>query len=164
MAEADYSVRKGQARKEAHAVSSLQPPSMGPSVNLGAGPFAGANSTISSYEEPRRASLLPVILATVLLMASASVWALDSQGIYPFTYDYFNLAGYVLTPFLVFMCVAWDAAAQRAGQRSPWFDIRPGYSRALRVIAVAALVVAVPHIFEMGRSVGEWVVQTGVLS
>ena len=145
-------------------MSTLQPPSMGPSVNPGSGPFTGATSGISDYEEPRRASPLSLILAIVLLVGSASVWALDFQGIYPFTYDYFNLAGYVLTPFLVFMCLAWDAAAQRAGRRSPWFDIRPGYSRALRVIAVAALVVAVPHILEMGRSVGEWVVQTGVLS
>jgi hypothetical protein len=98
------------------------------------------------------------------LITSAVVWLLDFQGIEPFTYNYFNLVGYVLTPFLVFMCVAWDAAAQRAGRRSPWFDIRPGYSRALRVIAVIALAVSVPHILEMSRTVGEWVVQTGVLS
>jgi len=145
-------------------VSSLQPPSMGPSANLGAGSFTGATPLVSDYEEPRTASALPLILAIVLLVASASLWVLDFQGIYPFTYDYFNLAGYVLTPFFVFMCVAWDAAAQRAGRRSPWFDIRPGYSRALRVIAVVALIVAVPHILDMGRSVGEWAVQTGVLS
>lgn len=145
-------------------MSSLKPPSMGPSANLGSGSFPGVPPVVSDYEEPRKASPLPLILAIVLLVASASVWILDFQGISPFTYDYFNLAGYVLTPFLVFMCVAWDAAAQRSGRRSPWFDIRPGYSRALRVIAVAALVVAVPHILDMGRSVGEWVVQTGVIS
>ena len=145
-------------------MSSLQPPSMGPSANLGGGSLTGATPIVSDYEESRTASPLPLILAIVLLVVSGVVWLLDLQGIYPFTYDYFNLAGYVLTPFLVLICVAWDAAAQRAGRRSPWFDIRPGYSRVLRVIAVVALIVATPHILEMGRSVGEWVVQAGVLS
>jgi hypothetical protein len=145
-------------------VSSLQRPSMGPSANVGGGSFTGVTPTASDYEEPRTASSLPLIVAIVLLVASAVVWIFDFQGIYPFTYDYFNLAGYVLTPFLVFICVAWDAAAQRAGRRSPWFDIRPGYSRALRVAAVLALIVAIPHILELGRSFGEWVVQAGVLS
>jgi len=145
-------------------VSSFQPPSMGPPANLSAGAFTGAIPPVTDYEEPRKASALPLIVAIVLLVTSALVWLLDFQGIYPFTYEYFNLVGYVLTPFLVFMCVAWDAAAQRAGRRSPWFDIRPGYSQALRVLAVVALAVAVPHILDMSRSVGEWVVQTGVLS
>lgn len=145
-------------------MSSLQPPSMGPSANLSAGAFSGSTSSVTDYEEPRKASALPLILAIVFLIASAVIWLLDFQGIYPFTYEFVNVVGYVLTPFLVFMCVAWDAAAQRAGRRSPWFDIRPGYSQALRVLAVVALVVAVPHILEMGRSVGEWVVQTGALS
>jgi purine-cytosine permease-like protein len=137
---------------------------MGPSANLSAGAFVSSVSPAADYEEPRKASALPVILAIVLLTTSVVVWLLDFQGIYPFTYNYFNLVGYLLTPFLVFMCVAWDAAAQRAGRRSPWFDIRPGYSRALRVIAVIALAVSVPHILEMSRTVGEWVVQTGLLS
>lgn len=145
-------------------MSSLQPPSMGSSPNLGSGAFGISSQPSLDVEEPTKASSIPLVVAIVLVVLSATVWVLDFQGVYPFTYDYFNLAGYVLTPFLVFMCVAWDAAAQRAGRRSPWFDIRPGYSQALRVIALIALLVAVPHILDMGRSVGEWVVQTGVLS
>jgi hypothetical protein len=145
-------------------VSSLQPPSMGSPSGLGSLPGGTGVPPVADYEEPTKASALPLILAITLLVLSLVVWWLDFQGISPFTYDYFNVVGYVLTPFLVFMCVAWDAAAQRAGQRSPWFDIRPGYSKALRFIAVAALIVAIPHILEMGRSVGEWVVQTGLLS
>lgn len=145
-------------------MSSLQPPSMGSSPNLGSGAFGIPSQPSLDVEEPTKASSIPLVVAIVLVVLSATVWVLDFQGVYPFTYDYFNLAGYVLTPFLVFMCVAWDAAAQRAGRRSPWFDIRPGYSQALRVIALIALLVAVPHILDMGRSVGEWVVQTGVLS
>jgi len=141
-------------------VSSLQPPGFGgptPPVSV-----IGSTASLSDYEEPRKASALPLVLGIILTIASGVLFVLDLQGIDPFTYNYFNIIGYVLTPFLVFMCLAWDTAAQRAGRRSPWFDIRPGYSKTLRVLAVVALAVAVPHILEMGRAVGEWVVQAGI--
>jgi hypothetical protein len=115
------------------------------------------------YEEPKKATVFPLLGAVVFLLSSVVIGVLDWQGVSPFTYTNFNLLGYVLTPFLVFMCVAWDAAAQRSGRRSPWFDIRPGYSKALRALAIAALLVAVYHIVELGRAFGEWVVQTGVV-
>ncbi len=140
-------------------LSTLLPPSV-PSAGPGGPPTLYSGD---DYEEPRKASVLPLLVAVLLLVASVVIGVLDWQGISPFTYNYFNLVGYVLTPFLVFMCVAWDAAAQRSGRRSPWFDIRPGYSRALRVLAVGALVVAIFHIVEMGRVFGEFVVQTGLL-
>jgi len=144
-------------------VSSLQPPSMGSSANIGMGLPANPTGAVVEYEEPKKASILPLLTAIILVLGSGALWFLDAQGVYPFTYDYVNVVGYLLTPFLAFMCVAWDSAAQRAGRRSPWFDIRPGYSKALRFIAVGALIIAVPHILEMGRSVGEWVVQMGIL-
>jgi len=135
---------------------------MGSFSNPGASPSSPSSAALLDFEEPRKATSAPLITAIILILLSAAIWLLDFQAVYPFTYNYFNVAGYVLTPFLVFMCVAWDAASQRAGRRSPWFDIRPGYSKALRILAVLALAIAVPHILDMGRSVGEWVVQTGL--
>ena len=143
-------------------MSSFQPPGFGrptPPASV-----IASSTSLSDYEEPRKASALPLVLGIILTIASGVLFVLDLQGVYPFTYNYYNILGYVLTPFLVFMCLAWDTAAQRAGRRSSWFDIRPGYSKTLRVLAVIALAVAVPHILEMGRAVGEWAVQSGVLS
>lgn len=114
------------------------------------------------YEEPKKASALPLLSGILFLVLSVALLVLDSLGVYPFTYDIANVTGYFLTPFLVFMSLAWDSSAQRTGRRSPWFDIRPGYSKALRVLAVAALLVAIGHILEIGRAVGEWVVQAGL--
>lgn len=104
-------------------MSTLQPPSAGmppPSAPMGMGGILD--------EEPTKASAAPLVVGIVALVVSAVLEALDYLAISPFTYDIVNVIGYVLTPFVVFMCVAWDAAAQRLGRRSPWFDIRPGYS------------------------------------
>ena len=141
-------------------MSALQPPSAGmsataPSFGLGGGSADGT---------PKKASPFPLILGFVALLVSGSLEVLDYLAISPFTYDIVNVLGYVMTPFVVFMCVAWDAAAQRLGRRSPWFDIRPGYSQALRVIAVVSLAVAVVHILEMGHALGEWAVQSGLFA
>lgn len=144
-------------------MSGLRPPPVGSFPSEG-NTVGMQNGFPTHDDEPRTASALPLLFAVLFLLVSSTIWVLDMQGIYPFTYNYFNVAGYLLTPFLVFMCLAWDSAAQRAGRKSPWFDIRPGYSKALRVLAAAALLVAVPHILDMGRSLGEWAVQAGVFS
>ena len=140
-------------------MSTLRPPTAGMSPPV---PSMGMGGTLD--EEPTKASAAPVIVGIVAVVLSATLEALDYLAISPFTYDIVNVIGYALTPFVVFMCVAWDAAAQRLGRRSPWFDIRPGYSRTLRILAVVSLAVAVVHILEMGRAVGEWAVQTGLFA
>ncbi len=142
-------------------MSALQPPSGG---MASPSPSSGLIPPLMDLDEPKKASAAPLIVGIVALLVSATLEALDYLAISPFTYDIVNVIGYVLTPFVVFMCVAWDAAAQRLGRRSPWFDIRPGYSRTLRILAVASLAVAVIHILEMARVLGEWAVQTGMFS
>lgn len=141
-------------------MSALQPPSAGMSPPM---PSSGSFS-LPSDEVPKKASAAPLIVGILALVLSAVLEALDYLAISPFTYDIVNVIGYVLTPFVVFMCVAWDAASQRLGRRSPWFDIRPGYSKTLRILAVVSLAVAVVHILEMARVLGEWAVQTGMFS
>lgn len=139
-------------------MSALHPPSGGMS------PPTTSFALDSSLSDgvPTKASVVPLLVAIVALVISGALEVLDYVAISPFTYNIVNVIGYVLTPFVVFMCVAWDAAAQRLGRRSPWFDIRPGYSRTLRILAVVSLAVAIVHILEMGRALGEWAVQTGL--
>lgn len=107
---------------------------------------------------------MPLVTGLFAFSASAALGALDFLGVYPFTYNAINIYGYVLTPFVVFLSLAWDSAAQRSGRRDPWFDVRPGYSRTLRILSVASLLVATFHIFELGRVLGEWAVQSGFAS
>lgn len=141
-------------------MSALQPPSgpMGYPV-----PASGFNVPLS-VEVPKKASAVPLLVGIFALLVSATLGALDYLAISPFTYEVVHVIGYALTPFVLFLCVAWDVAAQRLGRRSPWFDIRPGYSRTLRVLAVVSLGVAIVHVLAMGRALGEWAVQTGLFS
>lgn len=139
---------------------SLRPPSPGPSGLSGA-PQSPATQ-VSSYEEPKAASAAPLVLGLIALLVSIGIAAMDFLAITPFTYDVANVVGYALTPFAVFFCLAWDAGAQRRGSHNPWFDIRPAYSSTLRIASVLALAVAVFHIVEVGRVLGEWAVQTGI--
>lgn len=139
---------------------SLRPPPPSPPGLSGAPQSPAAPG--ASYEEPKPASATPLALGLIALLASIGVAAMDFLAIAPFTYDVANVVGYVLTPFAVFFCLAWDAAAQRRGSHNPWFDIRPSYSSTLRIASVAALAVAVFHIVEVGRALGEWAVQTGI--
>jgi hypothetical protein len=141
-------------------MSSLQPPS----ASLPFSPSSNPSADFSGDETPTKASAAPLVVGIIALVVSALLEVLDYLAISPFTYDVVNVIGYFLTPFVVFMCVAWDAAAQRLGRRSPWFDIRPGYSHTLRVLAIVSLAVAVVHILEMGRALGEWAVQSGLFS
>lgn len=138
----------------------LRPPPPSPSGLSGA-PEPPATPG-SSYEEPEAASAAPLVFGLVALLVSIGIAAMDFLAISPFTYDLANVVGYALTPFAVFFCLAWDAGAQRRGSHNPWFDIRPTYSSTLRIASVAALAVAVFHIVEVGRVLGEWAVQTGI--
>ncbi len=141
---------------------SLAPPPSSPSGSFGA-PTSPSPGPATSYEEPRPASALPLILGLFALASSIGIGLLDFLAISPFTYNMANVVGYVLTPFAVFFCLAWDSASQRKGSQNPWFDIRPGYSSTLRIASVAALVVATFHIIELGRVLGEWAVQSGLV-
>ncbi|MCF8550356.1 MAG: hypothetical protein K9G09_05650 [Pontimonas sp.] len=125
---------------------------------------ANSSAGFSGEDTPTKASAAPLVVGIVALVASALLEVLDYLAVSPFTYDVVNVIGYFLTPFVVFMCVAWDAASQRLGRRSPWFDVRPGYSHTLRVLAIVSLAVAVVHILELGHALGEWAVQSGLFS
>ena len=139
---------------------SLAPPPSSPSGSFNAPSSPAALAT--AYEEPRPASVAPLALGLTALLISIGVAVLDFLAIAPFNYNIANVVGYALTPFMVFFCLAWDAGAQRKGSQNPWFDIRPGYSSALRIASVIALAIAVFHIVELGRILGEWAVQTGI--
>ena len=129
------------------------------------GPIGAPSPSIdpaAGYETPRPASPVPMIFGLVGLLISIGIAAMDFLAIPPFNYNLVNLLGYALTPFGVFFCLAWDLGAQRRGSQSPWFDIRPAFSSALRTASIVALIVAVFHIVELGQVLGEWAVQSGI--
>ena len=133
-------------------------------VNAPGGPPQLAQPPViggSGFEQSgkhKKASVIPLVLALVALLASL--------GIQVFQYELANnlwyYMGYLLTPLLITMILGWDSIAQRSGRKDPWFETKPIYSKILRVLVLAGFVVAVFHIVAIGIQLGEQVVQSGV--
>lgn len=110
--------------------------------------------------EPKKASILPLVVAAVLLAVSISLYLLRYQlggGLG------WHFLGYALTPVFSALVLGWDAVAQRQGRKDPWFEPKPSYSRVIRIIVAVGFAVAVFHILEIGTVCGQGFVQSGVL-
>jgi hypothetical protein len=110
--------------------------------------------------EPKKASILPLIIASVLFVVSLSL--------YLFRYELgggliWHFLGYGLTPIMSSLVLGWDSVAQRQGRKDPWFEPKPSYSRLIRITVALGFIVAVLHILEIGTVCGQGFVQSGVL-
>lgn len=109
--------------------------------------------------EPKKASILPLVVAGVLLVVSVALYLLRYQlggGLG------WHFLGYALTPIFSALVLGWDAIAQRQGRKDPWFEPKPSYSRIIRIIVALGFAVAVFHILEIGTVCGQGFVQSGV--
>ena len=108
----------------------------------------------------QHASKAPLYVgALVFIFGCASIPAafiLESRGLF--------IIGYIATPLLSLLCVAWDSLAQRKGSRNPWFSINKRASAILRVVAGASFVPAGIHIWNIAAWLGEQAVQGGWFS
>lgn len=141
----------GQGDGDRHMV---HPPA--PSSNMGLPPVQP--TFIEQSGEHKKASPLPVILATVTLLLSVAIQVFQ----YQLANNIWYYAGYALTPLAITMILGWDSISQRKGRKDPWFETKPVYSKILRVLVLAGFVVAVFHIVAIGIQIGEQVVQSGV--
>jgi len=101
----------------------------------------------------------PLALATVAIVSSLAIIVI--QLALSVDYPGWYFVGWLATPLAILIFLGWDAVAQRAGLSDPWFDARPGYSRLIRVIAVAGLAVGGFHIVKLGIALGTAAVSAG---
>lgn len=73
----------------------------------------------------------------------------------------FFVVGYIATPILVLMCVAWDALSQRSGSRDPWFSVDKKLSFSIRVLALVSFFPAAVQIWHIASWLGQLAVQNG---
>ena len=103
-----------------------------------------------------KASILPLVTSILLLVASLALYFLRFQIANEAVY----YIGYFLTPVAMIAAMGWDFRAQRVGQQKyTSFDIRPSYTKIIRILAVAGFVVGALHMFEIGKQIGQLVVQ-----
>jgi hypothetical protein len=116
----------------------------------------GGTATFASGEV-KHASKLPLLTALVLFIAGSSTIPLA----FFFENRLFFVIGYLATPVLVLMCVAWDSLSQRNGSRDPWFSVNKKLSLAVRVVAMVSFVPGVIQIWQISIWFGELAVQNG---
>ena len=107
----------------------------------------------------KRASVLPLVTAIVFFVVSLALYLLR----YQLANNLYFVVGYLLTPLGITGTMAWDLLAQRRGQQNPNFDVRPTYTTVIKWIVLAGYGVAILHIIELGRLLGQFVVQSGWL-
>ncbi len=139
---------------------STQQPSFGgtPGTSM---PPAPAQTVFSKDQGThKKASVLPLVFSTLVLVSSIAIQVFQ----YQLANNLWYYVGYLLTPLLVTMGLAWDTLSQRTGRKSPWFEAKPIYSKLLRLVVAVGFVVAIFHIVAIGILIGEQVVQAGVNS
>ena len=107
----------------------------------------------------KRASVLPLVTAIVFFVVSLALYLLK----YQLANNLYFVLGYLLTPLGITGTMAWDLLSQRRGQQNPNFDVRPTYTTVIKWIVLAGYGVAILHIIELGRLLGQFVVQSGWL-
>jgi hypothetical protein len=106
---------------------------------------------------PRRASSLPLALVLISLPLSAAI-ALLLQYLGA---EWWSVVGYALTPLFTVIATGWDAVSQLSGRKDPWFAVRPGLSRALRICVVIGIGLGVVHIWRISGWLAREAIQQG---
>jgi hypothetical protein len=131
-----------------------------PSSNPGGAGVPTASIPLAPIDGvPKKASPLPLIVCTVLLLASLLIQLFQFQlggGGWFFV-------GYFLTPVFTSLTLGWDAFLQRNGRKDPWFAPSPLFSRIIRIEVALSFVLGVFHILEIGQMCGASVIQSGAL-
>ena len=108
----------------------------------------------SGDRQPKNASPLPLILVVLAIVGSGAI----AYFIRELGGEWWSLVGYALTPLFGVVAVGWDALAQLSGRKNPWFVVRPGLSRVIRIAAAVSIAIGVIHVWR----ISEWVARTAV--
>ena len=119
-------------------------------------PKAGGGSTGSqptktyqSSGDPKKASIIPLIVAVVLILISLVITFItkgEHSGLS------IHILGYLATPLAVGLCMGWDSIDQRNKTKAdPWFIPKSKYSLILRVLTALSFLAAFPHISEIAK-------------
>jgi hypothetical protein len=103
---------------------------------------------------PKKASPLPLIVVLVSIPLSGAIYFFLPQ----LQAEWWSLAGYALTPLVAVLATGWDSVSQMAGRKNPWFVIRPGFSKVLRVLVAVSLLIGVVHIWR----ISDWLARTAI--
>lgn len=126
-------------------------PGLAPSPSLSSSSFADGT--------PKKASIWPLVVCSVLLLTSLAIRVFD----YQLGGGNWYFLGYLLTPVLTSLALGWDAILQRNGRKNPWFVPSSLFSTLIRIEVGLSFALGVSHILEIGKMCGQSFVQSGAL-
>ena len=103
---------------------------------------------------------LSLIIAIIVLAAFSTPARLFGEFSLPLVSDgsgWLSLLGYVLTPLIVILAYGWDVAWQRrARENNRNVVLRRGYTRALKWLMIAGIVLGAWHVLNLAVPVSAW--------
>lgn len=107
-------------------------------------------------EGVENASAFFVVVAVIAIVFSLLVWIFNRHSSVPL-----SAAGYLLSPFVVILCLGIDNFLQRRKtSKANWFIPNQNFGRVLRVLAGLALILSYPHISGLADHISAWLAQT----
>ena len=126
-------------------------PSQAPSAAVSGGSGQGAprpgtvSGAPSAGRSSRQLSLLPTVMAVVLIVISMGLAVIVLRGMNSDLTLPFAIAGYVLTPFLTAACLIWARALDLRGPGDPTY-LRADGQRRLKFLGVLVLASFIPSL------------------
>lgn len=105
--------------------------------------------SMSAHTGGGQASAIPVVIAAISVAFGVIPVFLQENILY-------EVLGYFFAGFIPIMCLGWDAVAQRRGMADPNFIPNRTFSRILKLLAAAGVVVAVINIINIAKPIAEW--------
>ena len=109
---------------------------------------------LGAGNQAKKASPLPLIVVLFSIPLSGAIYFFLPQ----LQAEWWSLVGYALTPLVAVLATGWDSVSQMAGRKNPWFVIRPGFSKVLRVLVAISLIIGVVHIWR----ISDWLARTAI--
>ena len=104
-------------------------------------------------KKSNKASFFPLLVAIIAIFASGGIYVINIHTAHAFIA---HLIGYLLTPLIVSLCLAWDSIGQRIGRgNDPWFENNTKYPFILRLLTIFSFLIAFPHILAMAKDIAE---------
>jgi hypothetical protein len=98
---------------------------------------------------PIKASPFPLIVSGISMLASVAIYF-----VFPHDALLTSLIGYLLTPIVSALCLAWGQALDVSGRRSVWYSPNSNFKLLLKILAIASFLVGIAHMWNIASIIG----------
>ena len=100
----------------------------------------------TSTDSPKKASLLPVIAAISTIILSLAIYVL-----FPHDGLTMSIIGWLLTPILSSLTLAWGQSLDVMGRRDVWYSPNSTLLKILKILAIVAFLFGLLHMWDIAN-------------